>query len=190
MQRKYYTFTYILFCVISLLSRAFVNFLSVCFEFGPSVSRKKQRCAECVHLKKKKKKTKVERAEHKTKSSFTSLFSNTFLSASRSFFHFFEWVPVHWISAQLFLLHFLLFLLLLFQRLSWFSFFLLTSSYNVLCTIFFAYFVVFWRRKIVARQMFRLHCFCSTACNVTMLYVCVYFLYHVTSCLVFGYSSL
>lgn len=30
------TLAHILFCVISLLSRAFLNFLSVCFEFGPN----------------------------------------------------------------------------------------------------------------------------------------------------------
>lgn len=189
MQRKYYTFTYILFCVISLLSRAFVNFLSVCFEFGPSVSRKKQRCAECVHLKKKKKKTKVERAEHKTKSSFTSLFFNTFSLCFSLFLSFLR------MSARSLNLRsafstslFTVFVVVIPAPELILIFYLLLRI--MFCVHFFAYFVVFWRRKIVARQMFRLHCFCSTACNVTMLYVCVYFLYHVTSCLVFGYSSL
>ena len=43
-------------------------------------------------------------------------------------------------------------------------FFLHTSSCCFVYSFFFAYSVFFLRRKIVARQMFRLDGFCSTAC--------------------------
>lgn len=82
--------------------------------------------------------------------------------------------------------HFIVVVLFLCLSCFLFNFVFSILLHVMFCVRFFFLLIFFFfsRRKIVARQMFRLLGFCSTACNVyTMCGACVYFLYHVTSCM-------